>query len=552
MTFLKLIKYILNKSRYAGHADKKLKLKYLLVAIIFIITACAQINDLSGGADDDYAPKIDSAKSFPFNGQTNFEGDRVVLKFEEYITLVKPNDNILITPRPEVSPIITAHNKTLEIKFISPLQDNTTYTINFNRAIADITEKNDSIFQYVFSTGNYIDSLSISGKVKDAFTNTGCDGYLVALYPMTNEIQFDSIPYLTKPTYISQTDKDGNYKINYLKYGLYYLFAFDDRNKNLKLDGGENIAFLPEKNILVNRKNIRADLKSFSIQSSESEVDHVNFVAPGKLEIIFTFPPDTFTVSTSCALIQEDTKTTDSLVFWLSENPTARMKFAISLNGIEDTLKPLYKSPAEPKLMNVMTNIKEGKLQQNEKLKITFSEPIAFESISNEKIRVMTSDSTLITPIWEVENLRTLVLTNSLDKPMILQLDSGAVNSLFNHTNANKININFENYPTSYYGSLVINTDSIFATPVLIYLLDAKGNPLDTATYSKQIEFKNIPPGDYQLRLVIDEDSNGEWSSGSLPLGVIPEKVIYFNETITIKSKWIKEVDWFLKDLNNQ
>ena len=123
------------------------------------------------------------------------------------------------------------------------------------------------------------------------------------------------------------------------------------------------------------------------------------------------------------------------------------MKFAIHLNGVEDTLKPLYKSPAEPKLMNATTNIKEGKLQPNEKLKLTFSEPILFESIATEKIRVMTSDSILITPIWEVENLRTLVLTNSLDKPMILQLDSGAVNSLYARTNANKININFENYP---------------------------------------------------------------------------------------------------------
>ncbi|MBK6524596.1 MAG: Ig-like domain-containing protein [Crocinitomicaceae bacterium] len=525
-------------------------MKYFLIAIVFIVSACAQINDLTGGADDDYAPQIDSAKSFPFNGQTNFEGDRVVLKFEEYITLVKPNDNILITPRPEVAPIISAHNKTLEILFVAPLQENTTYTINFNRAIADITEKNDSIFQYVFSTGNYIDSLSISGNVKDAFTNKGSDGFIVALYPMTNEIQFDSIPYLTKPTYISQTDKDGNYKINYLKYGLYYLFAFDDRNKNLKLDDGENIAFLPEKNILVNRKNIRADLKSFSIKSSESEVDHVNFVEPGKLEIIFTFPPDSFTISTSCALLQEDTKSQDSLVFWLAENPTARMKFATRLNGIEDTLKPLYKSSIEAKFMTAATNIKEGKLQPGEKLKLTFSEPILLESISTEKIRVMTSDSTVITPVWEIENLRTLVLTNPIDQAMILQLDSGAVNSLYNHTNANKININFENYPISYYGSLVINTDSVFNAPVLVYLLDAKGNAIDTTIYSKQIEFKNIPPGDYQLRLVVDEDNNGEWSSGSLTLGVIPEKVIYFNETIAVKSKWVKEVDWFLKDLN--
>lgn len=526
-------------------------MKYLVVAIVFILAACAQINDLTGGAKDEYAPSIDSAKSFPYNGQTNFAGDRVVLKFEEYITLVKPNDNIIITPRPEVAPIITAHNKTLEILFVSPLQENTTYTINFNRAIADITEKNDSIFQYVFSTGNYIDSLSIKGKVKDAFTNKGCDAYLIALYPMTNEIQFDSIPYLTKPTYISQTDKDGAFKLNYLKYGVYYLFAFDDRNKNLKLDGGENVAFLPEKTILVNDKNIRADLKSFSIKSTESEIQKVTFSAPGKLELILSYPPDSFSISTSCALLQEETNDPDSLIYWLSENPTARMKFATSLNGIPDTLKPIYKIPEQKKPLTVSTNIKEGKLLPHESLKITFTEPIGSENISPEKIRLMTSDSAQINAVWEIENLRTLVLQNNLDKPMILQIDSAAVTSYYGNMNTTKININFEKHAPSYYGSLIVNTDSIFTEPVLVYLLNAKGDVVDTAVYSKQIEFSDLVPGDYQLRLVIDADANGEWTSGSLPMGLIPEKVIYFNETITIKSKWVKEVDWFIKGLNN-
>jgi hypothetical protein len=163
----------------------------------------------------------------------------------------------------------------------------------------------------------------------------------------------------------------------------------------------------------------------------------------------------------------------------------------------------------------------------------------------------MTSDSAQINAVWEIENLRTLVLQNNLDKPMILQIDSAAVTSYYGNMNTTKININFEKHAPSYYGSLIVNTDSIFTGPVLVYLLNAKGDVVDTAVYSKQIEFSDLVPGDYQLRLVIDADANGEWTSGSLPMGLIPEKVIYFNETITIKSKWIKEVDWFIKGLNN-
>lgn len=526
-------------------------LKYVFILAFFFLAACAQINELTGGSDDDYAPTIDSAKSFPYNGQLNFTGNKIELHFNEYISLIKPNDNILLTPRQQIAPTISAHNKTLEITFNEPLLENTTYTINFNRAIADITEKNDSIFQYVFSTGNYIDSLGLSGHVKDAFTNTACDGYLVALYPMTNEIQFDSVPYLSKPTYIGQSDKSGSFKMSYLKYGLYYLFAFEDKNKNLTLDPGENVAFLPEKSILVNSKNSKAELKSFSQNSTESKIQKVNFLAPGKLEVLFTSEADSFSISTSLPLYQEDTKATDSLIYWLGQNPTARMQFVTIVNGISDTLKPLYKiSDVAPKL-SMSTNIKEGKLLPDERLRITFSEPISLDKISNEKIRILTSDSVSISPQWEIENLRTLVLMNAPDKPLILQIDSAAATSFYGTTNIATLNINFENYQPSYFGSLIVNADSVFQSPVLVYLLDSKGNVVDTIAYSSQMKFDEVIPGDYQLRLVVDTDGNGEWTSGSLASGQIPEKVIYFNEIITIKSKWIKEVDWLLKGLNN-
>lgn len=526
-------------------------MKYSFIPIFIFLISCAQINDLTGGSDDDYAPTIDSAKSFPANGQVNFQGDRVVLKFNEYITLIKPNDNILITPRPSVAPVITAHNKKLEIIFGAPLQENTTYTINFNRAIADITEKNDSVFQYVFSTGDYIDSLELTGQMKEAFTNTGADSYLIALYPMNDTVQFDSIPYLTKPLYITQSDKNGNFKLGYLKYGLYYLFAFDDRNKNLILDPNEKLAFLPEKTILIKDQNHQVELKSFSQQNSECKIQKTTFSSPGKLEFIFTNPADSFKISTSCELYQEDTGEKDSMIFWLAEKPTARMSFAIQLNGIADTLKPLYKTAETLQKLTISSNVKEAKLLPDEHLKLTFSEPVLQSGISTENIHLMTTDSVSVNGVWEIENVRTLVLKIKTDKPMILQIDSAAVTSIYGTTNSSKFVLNFENHPESYYGSLVINTDSVFTFPAIIYLLDSKGNPVDTAAYTKQISFENIVPGDYQLRLVMDTDRNGEWTSGSLPLSSIPEKVIYFNGQITIKSKWIKELDWFLKGITN-
>ena len=166
---------------------------------------------LTGGPRDKNAPAIDSAKTTPYNGQINFSGNEIKMKFDEYIRLNKPNDNIIVLPQMEVAPTITAKNKKLSILFNEPLQENTTYTITFNGAVQDITEKNDSVFQYVFSTGDYIDSLSVRGVVKDAFTNKPVKGALVGLYPKDLEANFDSIPLKFRPTYLGQTNEGGRF-----------------------------------------------------------------------------------------------------------------------------------------------------------------------------------------------------------------------------------------------------------------------------------------------------------------------------------------------------
>lgn len=513
---------------------------------------CAQISILTGGAKDEFAPTIDSAKTFPINGQVNFDGTLVHLRFDEYITLVKPNDNIIITPRPTQAPTITAHNKVVEIQFNEPLLENTTYTINFNRAVADITERNDSIFQYVFSTGAYIDSLSVRGQITDGFTNRGSADFLVALYPMQNEVQFDSVPYKQKPTYISQTDGGGNFRLNYLKYGVYHLVAIQDKNKNLLLDSDEMLAFLPEQTILVNAEGMRVSMKSFAPLSGVAQLQRTQFSAPGKLELIFSAVPDTFAIHTSCELLKEETGSGDSLVYWLSTNPTPKMRFPIVLNETIDTLKPVYKnSQNAERTLGVSTNLVSGKLLPEQQLEITFSEPFSEQGIDPEKIWIRKADSTRVPVNYELKNLRTLVIKQHADVPLTLVLDSAAVTSIYGTLQSTRVEFGFEHFPLSHYGSLIVNTDSVFTSPVLVYLLDKEGRPVDTANYAKQMVFDKLTPGEYQLRLVVDADGSGSWTSGSLTENRIPEKVIYFNEAIQVKSKWEKEVDWLLKSSSN-
>ena len=122
-------------------------------------------NGPSGGLEIYTLQRLDTNKldpAIPSNFSTNFEAKEIVLQFNEYFVLDKPLKNIIITPVPSQSPSYRIKGKKLIIGLEGELKDSTTYTINFGDAIKDITEGNvTKNFNYVFSTGSYIDSLSL-------------------------------------------------------------------------------------------------------------------------------------------------------------------------------------------------------------------------------------------------------------------------------------------------------------------------------------------------------------------------------------------------------
>lgn len=531
----------------------RVSIRALIFSMVILLNGCAQIAVLTGGQKDETAPTIDSSKTYPMNGGTDFSGDRIEIRFDEYILLNKPKDNILISPRPALAPIISSHNKTLKIEFQEPLLDNTTYTINFNRAITDITEKNDSVFQYVFSTGTWIDSFSIRGTVKDAWTNLPAENFVVALYPVIDSVQFDSIPKKLKPTYLAQTDNQGNFVMNYLHYGLYYAIAFDDRNKNLYLDNDEALAFLPEKTILVNDENIRISLVSFLPNQTQSDVKKINFSAPGRVEVLLTAPADSFVIETpTCALLKEETGRNDSLIFWLDKVPVPKMIFTYHLNGIPDTIKPVYKNAEKPAGLNIKANTdaQTKKLKPAQNLELTFSEPILQSDVQYDLIKLYDKDSNLLSPIISFIGPRTMVIENLSENNMRLVIDSGAVNSVYGTGLNEEYTIEFSQHPQTWYGTLLVNIATENQQSAIVYLL-FDGEIIDTAVFATTLKFEQLTPGNYQLQIIFDQDQNGVWTNGSLHDVRLPEKVVYFNEAITVRSRWDLEIDWILSDIEN-
>jgi len=210
-----------------------------IVSIIFIYS-CANVVAPTGGPKDEEPPVV--LRMEPPNNTPNFTGRQVQVFFNEFVQVTDINQKLLVSPPMEEMPTVRLRGRTIIVSWDEAMRDSTTYNFFFGDAIADITERNAiPNFQIVFSTGPFVDSLSIGGTVIDAFTLKPSEGVYVMMYPMGN----DSLPFLERPVYLAKTDKQGKFHIGNTAAGSYLLFALNDLNANFLFDlPNEQIAFL--------------------------------------------------------------------------------------------------------------------------------------------------------------------------------------------------------------------------------------------------------------------------------------------------------------------
>jgi uncharacterized protein (DUF2141 family) len=211
---------------------------YLLLAVLF--SACAKIGVISGGDTDTIPPFL--IKSIPINYATNFTGKKIRISFNEFIDLKDLTKEYLVSPPLSKLPEVKNINKDLIIEPLDSLLANTTYTLSFGNSVVDFTAGNPvKNFEFVFSTGNEVDSLSVQGRLLNAFD---LSPFKEQVYVMLYSNLSDSAPYRKLPAYICRTDLLGRYRLDNLKEGNYRLFALKDGNSNMKFDlVSESIAF---------------------------------------------------------------------------------------------------------------------------------------------------------------------------------------------------------------------------------------------------------------------------------------------------------------------
>jgi hypothetical protein len=207
---------------------------YILFSIF--LPGCANIQSPMGGAKDSFPPKL--VKATPGENTINFKGNTVRFEFDEYIKLDQLNENLIINPPAEKFPIINSKLRNLTIKLLDTLKPNTTYTINFGNAVRDVNEGNPlKNFSYAFSTGPYIDSLELTGKLVDAETGLPDSTLMVILH----DTEADSAVAKKKPRFATRLNGRGVFHFDHLPSGKYYIFGLKD--EGLKMYTSNQLAF---------------------------------------------------------------------------------------------------------------------------------------------------------------------------------------------------------------------------------------------------------------------------------------------------------------------
>ncbi|MCK5372252.1 MAG: Ig-like domain-containing protein, partial [Cyclobacteriaceae bacterium] len=235
-----------------------------------LFNGCAQQSAPSGGPRDTIPPV--RLLSIPLDKSTDFHGKTIEMEYDERLKIAKIKDQLIITPLTESDYEYKLKKNKFFITFEEDFQDSTTYTLNFREAIQDISEGNPTKDnKFTFSTGSYIDSLSMKGYVKELLTYDTMQNVVVGMYRAEDTVTiFDGSPY-----YFTELDEHGEYLIENIKNGKYLLYAFFDENKNLKLEtNSEPYGFVKDTILLdsgIISRNIdliRLDLSEFRMMSS--------------------------------------------------------------------------------------------------------------------------------------------------------------------------------------------------------------------------------------------------------------------------------------------
>jgi len=528
------------------HHSNTYRLLYIPIVFLFLLsfTDCAKKGRPSGGLRDTIAPVI--LRSAPENFTTNFKNNEIRITFDEFIKLKDISKELIISPPLKYPPVITplSVSKVLKIKILDTLKDNTTYSFNFGNSILDNNEGNlFPNYKYVFSTGSYIDSLTLKGTAVDALLPKTDFPTTVALYQVDQSYK-DSLVFLEKPTYITTTlDETNNFELSNLKQGTYQLIALKEQTRNYtfqpktdKIGFYKDLITIPTDSLFELR--LFKEVPDFKPTRPKLESSNrISFGYQGKSEdyqiTLLTQMEDDFQYQ----VLKQPGR--DTLNFWFKPKVTKDSLVFVTKNKLQiDTTTVRFRELYSDSLR--LTAINDRLISLGDTLKLKANTPLI--TINSEKISVVTKDSLAIDFVAQIntkENAAQIVFDKQEEQLYSITLRNGALTDYLSNTN-DSIVYRQQVKPIADFASLNLTLDNADEFPLLIELIDEKFKVVKQ-TYleaNAPVFFEHINPGKYFIRLIVDQNKNKVWDPGNFLDKLAPEKVVYYPSIIELRANW--------------
>lgn len=565
----------------------KTNLPIYLIITLSLLWGCAKQTTPTGGEKDEIPPTL--LKSNPPNRQTNFNKNEIELTFDELVQVNNPRDQIIITPAIGKKFEAEARKNRVILKLNGELKENTTYTIMFREAVQDITERNPAEnLKLAFSTGDLIDSLSITGTVSNLLEDKPLKNITVGLVPYSDTVNI----FKHEAQWITVTNDKGEYQLDNLKAGSYLLYAFDDKNKNMLVDSRTEVFAFKAQPVQLDSslsnfdlKLVQLDHRDFKLISARPIARYFNVrTTKGIAEYTATSTVDSIPITS----FLEDASTVRIYnTFPQMDSLPVSFHFVDSTTNTIDTVLYIKFDARTSTKENFNTKIEYCDFLQNKSLlkaELSANKPITF--INTDSVYIQLDSVNRITFTEEDIQLspdkRKLYISKKLPKETDFikkpTTTSGPTHERGEAVKEREVkprkekeeeektpSIPFNNLILPRNTLISIESDSSADIKSAIKTITPENSGLITVevkttesvivqalnrnfkvvqeSYSLQPRFENLPPGEYYIRVILDKNNNQKWDAGNFFNKIEPEPVIFFKSekgipTTNLKANW--------------
>lgn len=543
----------------------------LIFSFTLIFLGCAKKGFPPGGPADIAPPDV--IETFPPNGSTKVEpSSQLKITFSEKMQKKFTQEAVLLFPAESLE--YKWEKNSLVLKPKTMLRPNRTYVVTVGTKAADSRNNQlKSSFSFAFSTGEFLDQGFITGKVY--YNGKPEPGVSIWAYLLTNTK--DIAPGKEMPAYVVQTEKNGNYSLQYLSQGNYRLLAVKDVNSDLNWDPSKEPLGLSISDAKIDEASLRVENLNFNLtlrDTARFQLKECQVLDNQKIKLAFNknldkktaYNANDFTLISSADTNRVKMSQIYSLygenknLYLLTAEKLRDAEYKVFIANLQDEEKNVltqsfngcqFKGSAhpdttKPRILNSTPLKNQIDLRLEAEIEVFFTEPMNQKSVENN-FTLKDSSGNMVRGNynWEYGTHFKFVPEQSLSGRMAYsaQLATHNVSDLSGNILLDSIwNIKFTTVNPDTFGSISLEVKSKEQYLENIFInvnsLDKKQNYQKVLEKSGKFVFDAVIPGSYLFGGFVDLDHNGKYSFGKISSFEPAEPFSIHPDTIQVRSRW--------------